>query len=183
MKPLVELPAGAIRGLLFDIDDTLTTRGKLTAEAYAALERLHAAGSASVATIRVVVRTSFVILMLVLSRYAFGPLTRAVEAREKALQAAIDAARADRDAAAKLLSDDQAWIQMSFRFLTDDHFWFTFFHEVGHLILHPNQEFVEEEGFEVEWVEDRRQRERFGGEPEVVGGIPVPYEFLVGRRR
>ena len=49
MKPLVELPAGAIRGLLFDIDDTLTTRGKLTAEAYAALERLHASGKRAVA--------------------------------------------------------------------------------------------------------------------------------------
>ena len=49
MKPLVELPAGAIRGLLFDIDDTLTTRGKLTAEAYAALERLHASGKRTVA--------------------------------------------------------------------------------------------------------------------------------------
>ena len=49
MRPLVELPAGAIRGLLFDIDDTLTTRGKLTAEAYAALERLHAAGKRTVA--------------------------------------------------------------------------------------------------------------------------------------
>lgn len=34
----------AIRGVLTDIDDTLTTDGKLTAEAYAALERLHAAG-------------------------------------------------------------------------------------------------------------------------------------------
>ena len=49
MKPLVELPTGAIRGLLFDIDDTLTTHGKLTAEAYAALEGLHAAGKRTVA--------------------------------------------------------------------------------------------------------------------------------------
>jgi len=53
----------------------------------------------------------FVILMLVLSRYAFGPLTRAVEAREKALQDALDAAKADRDAAAKLLSEHQAQIE------------------------------------------------------------------------
>jgi len=53
----------------------------------------------------------FVILMLVLSRYAFGPLTRAVEAREKALQDALDAAKADRDAAAKLLSQHQAQIE------------------------------------------------------------------------
>ncbi len=45
MRPLAELEgAGSLRGLLFDIDDTLTTEGKLTAEAYAALARLKAAG-------------------------------------------------------------------------------------------------------------------------------------------
>ncbi len=33
-----------LRGVLFDIDDTLTTEGRLTAEAYGALARLHAAG-------------------------------------------------------------------------------------------------------------------------------------------
>src|SRR5262249_60166597 len=43
MRPLVELPAAArkaVRGVLFDIDDTLTTDGRLTADAYAAMERL-----------------------------------------------------------------------------------------------------------------------------------------------
>ena len=44
MRPLGELPREGIRGLLFDIDETLTTEGKLTAEAYAAMERLRAAG-------------------------------------------------------------------------------------------------------------------------------------------
>ena len=45
MKPLSELrDPGRIEGLLFDIDDTLTTEGRLTAEAYAALERLKRAG-------------------------------------------------------------------------------------------------------------------------------------------
>ena len=44
MKPLAELDARGVRALLVDIDDTLTTEGKLTAEAYAALERLHRAG-------------------------------------------------------------------------------------------------------------------------------------------
>ena len=53
----------------------------------------------------------FAVLMFVLSRYAFGPLTRAVEARERSLQEAIDAAKADRDAAAKLLSQHQAQIE------------------------------------------------------------------------
>ena len=47
MRPLVEMPRServAIRGVLTDIDDTLTTHGRLTAQAYAALERLSAAG-------------------------------------------------------------------------------------------------------------------------------------------
>ena len=50
MKPLAQLrDAGRLRGLLFDIDDTLTTEGRLTAAAYAALERLHESGRIAVA--------------------------------------------------------------------------------------------------------------------------------------
>jgi hypothetical protein len=45
VKPLVQLSQPQrIRGLLFDIDDTLTTEGRLTAEAFAAMERLKDAG-------------------------------------------------------------------------------------------------------------------------------------------
>ena len=44
MRPLAELDAHNVRGLLFDIDDTLTTEGKLTAQAYAAMERLQRSG-------------------------------------------------------------------------------------------------------------------------------------------
>jgi len=46
-RPLAELPPGRLAGLrwvLTDIDDTLTTEGRLTADAYAALEALHGAG-------------------------------------------------------------------------------------------------------------------------------------------
>jgi len=49
VKPLADLPVAGIRALLFDIDDTLTTDGKLTAGAYAALERWHSAGKRAVA--------------------------------------------------------------------------------------------------------------------------------------
>lgn len=44
MQPLRLLPTKIrrrIRGMLFDIDDTLTTDGRLTASAYNAMERLH----------------------------------------------------------------------------------------------------------------------------------------------
>ncbi|HEY8623895.1 MAG TPA: HAD-IIB family hydrolase [Casimicrobiaceae bacterium] len=47
MKPLAALPDTArrnIRCVLTDIDDTLSTRGRITAVTYAAMEALHAAG-------------------------------------------------------------------------------------------------------------------------------------------
>jgi HAD superfamily hydrolase (TIGR01484 family) len=47
VKPLADLPAAVvqgIRGVFCDIDDTLTSEGKLTARAYAALERLRSGG-------------------------------------------------------------------------------------------------------------------------------------------
>ena len=53
----------------------------------------------------------FVVLYFILSRYAFGPITAAVEAREKALEEAIEGAKRDRDAAAKLLEEHRAQIE------------------------------------------------------------------------
>jgi HAD superfamily hydrolase (TIGR01484 family) len=44
MKPLAALDPRGIDAVLVDIDETLTTRGKLTAQAYTALERLQRAG-------------------------------------------------------------------------------------------------------------------------------------------
>ena len=47
MRPLTEFSMQArsrIVGVLADIDDTITTEGRLTAPAYSSLERLHAAG-------------------------------------------------------------------------------------------------------------------------------------------
>lgn len=49
MKPLAELDAARVHSLLFDIDDTLSTDGRITAQAYAALERLRDGGKRTVA--------------------------------------------------------------------------------------------------------------------------------------
>jgi len=38
--------------------------------------------------------------------------------------------------ATKFIQSDKAMLLLSFRYRTDDHFWFTFFHEAGHLVLH-----------------------------------------------
>ena len=53
----------------------------------------------------------FVILLFVLSKFAFGPLTAAVAARERALEEAIEGAKRDREAAAKLMAEQQAQIE------------------------------------------------------------------------
>jgi HTH-type transcriptional regulator / antitoxin HigA len=38
--------------------------------------------------------------------------------------------------ATRFVSTNKALLLLSFRYLSDDHFWFTFFHEAGHLLLH-----------------------------------------------
>src|SRR5215203_1043467 len=53
----------------------------------------------------------FLILAFVLSRYAFKPITAAVEAREKALEDAIAGAKADREAAAQMLAEHRAQLE------------------------------------------------------------------------
>ena len=42
--------------------------------------------------------------------------------------------------ATRFLTNDKAILQLSFRYLTDDHFWFTFFHEAAHLIMHGQRQ-------------------------------------------
>jgi len=42
--------------------------------------------------------------------------------------------------ATRILSPSKALIMLSFRYLTDDHFWFTFFHEAAHLVLHREKD-------------------------------------------
>lgn len=53
----------------------------------------------------------FLILAFVLSKYAFKPIIAAVEEREKALETAIADAKADRDAAAKILEEHRAQLE------------------------------------------------------------------------
>lgn len=76
--------------------------------------------------------------------------------------------------AARWLSPRKAVIQLSARHRTDDHFWFSFFHEAAHILLHSKKHaFVDgarrsAEGIEAEanaWASDtlvsRREWERF----------------------
>ena len=42
--------------------------------------------------------------------------------------------------AASWIAPDKAMIQLSCRYKSDDQFWFTFFHECGHILLHGKKE-------------------------------------------
>ena len=53
----------------------------------------------------------FVALFFILSRYAFGPITKAVEERELALQDAIDQAKRDREEAARILAEHRTQLE------------------------------------------------------------------------
>lgn len=45
--------------------------------------------------------------------------------------------------ASRMVASDKAMILLSFRGLSDDKFWFTVFHEIGHLLLHGARTFVD----------------------------------------
>jgi Zn-dependent peptidase ImmA (M78 family)/transcriptional regulator with XRE-family HTH domain len=73
--------------------------------------------------------------------------------------------------ATRFLTSKKALIMLSFRYLTDDHFWFTFFHEVGHLVLHRQKDlFIEDE--DLLTTTEEQQANQFA--EEVL--IPAPYQ-------
>ena len=57
--------------------------------------------------------------------------------------------------ACRLVAPDKVMVLLSFRFRSDDQFWFTLFHEFAHLLLHGTETFVDDE----ETLQDDRERE------------------------
>jgi F-type H+-transporting ATPase subunit b len=53
----------------------------------------------------------FIVLLFVLSKFAFGPITAAVERRERMLEEAIAEAKRDREEAARLLAEHRAQLE------------------------------------------------------------------------
>ena len=47
--------------------------------------------------------------------------------------------------ATRMVTPDKAMLLMSFRHRVDDQFWFTLFHEIGHLVLHQAASFVDDD--------------------------------------
>jgi plasmid maintenance system antidote protein VapI/Zn-dependent peptidase ImmA (M78 family) len=56
--------------------------------------------------------------------------------------------------ATRFLNNKKAMILLSFRYLSDDQFWFTFFHEAGHLLMHGDKALFLEDGSDVSLKEE-----------------------------
>jgi hypothetical protein len=57
--------------------------------------------------------------------------------------------------AARWLSPTKALIQLSLRYKANDHFWFSFFHEAGHLLLHGKKSvFIDDGEGKDQWEEE-----------------------------
>jgi HTH-type transcriptional regulator/antitoxin HigA len=74
--------------------------------------------------------------------------------------------------ATKFINPNRALLLLSFRHLSDDQFWFTFFHEAGHLLLHGKDSlFIEEKQQNDMWDEREKEANDFSAE------ILIPSEF------
>lgn len=60
--------------------------------------------------------------------------------------------------ASRMVAPDKAMVLLSFRGLSDDKFWFTLFHELGHLVLHGARTFLDVD------MEDHNDSEREANE-------------------
>lgn len=56
--------------------------------------------------------------------------------------------------ASRMITPERAMILLSFRFRSDEQFWFTLFHEIGHLLLHGAQSFVDDDEMPQDACED-----------------------------
>jgi HTH-type transcriptional regulator/antitoxin HigA len=72
--------------------------------------------------------------------------------------------------ATQFFREDRALLLLSSRHMADDQFWFTFFHEAGHLILHGHRELVLE-GLDTTSAIEEEQANAFAG------GVIVPSNF------
>jgi plasmid maintenance system antidote protein VapI len=83
--------------------------------------------------------------------------------------------------AVRLLDDGAPIIQLSFRYLSDDQFWFSLFHEIGHLLLHYDRmPFIEES----DMVEDTFEKEANEFSSDVI--VPLSFKeelFSLGTSR
>ncbi len=66
-----------------------------------------------------------------------------------------EAPRASLSGATRWLTKDKVLLQISLKYKTDDQFWFTFFHEAGHALLHGKRQVFVDYGMQDDTKEER----------------------------
>ncbi len=85
----------------------------------------------------------------------------------------------------RFLSKQKAQIMLSVRYLSDDHFWFTFFHEAAHLLLHSESPiFIE--GLDVNSDQEEGEANEYAAETlipiefrEELRQLPINYRSVI----
>lgn len=82
--------------------------------------------------------------------------------------------------ASRFLNRGKAMLLLSLRHKSDDHFWFTLFHELGHLLLHGDQTFIDEDGM----TEDKLEAEanEFARRCIIPASLEQDFEDLLASR-
>ena len=84
--------------------------------------------------------------------------------------------------ATKFINPQRALLLLSFRYLSDDQFWFTFFHEAGHLILHGNKKvFIESVGLDINRTIEEKDASTFAGEMLIPHDLQTRLKSLSGK--
>lgn len=82
--------------------------------------------------------------------------------------------------AVKFVNEEKAMMLLSFRYLSDDHFWFTFFHEIGHLLMDHGRKIFIEGINQTSEDEDEKEANLFAGEALIPS--PLRQELRVLKR-
>lgn len=85
--------------------------------------------------------------------------------------------------ATRFLDKNKALLMLSFRYLSDDQFWFTFFHEAGHLLLHGSETAIIEGLNENENLDREKEANLFAGEVLIPHSLQTQLSRLRGNKR
>jgi plasmid maintenance system antidote protein VapI/Zn-dependent peptidase ImmA (M78 family) len=84
--------------------------------------------------------------------------------------------------ATRFINKNRALLLLSFRYLSDDQFWFTFFHEVGHLLLHGSETAIIE-GLNENDFDREKEANLFAGEVLIPHALHQKLSRVKGNKR
>ena len=85
--------------------------------------------------------------------------------------------------ATRFVAENRALLLLSFRYLSDDQFWFTFFHEAGHILLHRSKMTIVEGLIEGGDFDREKEANLFAGEVLIPHPLQQQLNKIRGNKR